>query len=225
MLKKFTLGGTIGEILFSLTGLDAYKDFTDLFYNLTHWEFSFGHLADTILSAAAILPIVGAFKSADELALLRKLAKLDPDTIKMLDKIGGVNPKILIRLKELSKADVLKLMTKLDGHALTKHVGNTTDASLKAIRKGTNAISSFYKQDEAVAAVTTALKDPDVMATIAYKMSLKDTTKFAVEFDIGKIIGVKIPKGADNIIKCSKIRIIIQKISDTEFYVKTAFPI
>jgi hypothetical protein len=116
-------------------------------------------------------------------------------------------------------------MKKLDGHALTKHVGNTSEAALKALRKGTNAISSFHTQDEAVKAVTAALKDPDVMAKIAYKMSLQDTAKFPVDFDVGKTIGVKIPKDSNKIVNCSKVRVIIQQTSETEFYIKTAFPI
>jgi len=223
--ERVTTGGTIAEVIFSLTGLDIYKDFTDLLYNFTHWEFTWSHVGNTLLNAVALLPIVGAVKNADEIAVLRKLAKLDPDTVKNLDKIGGINSSLLLKLKKLNQSEVLGLMKKLDGHALTKHVGNTSEAALKAIRKGTNAISSFYTQDDAVKAVTSALKDPDVTAKIAYKMSLQDTSKFAVEFDVGKTIGVKIPKDSDKIVKCSKVRVIIQQTSDTDFYVKTAFPI
>lgn len=227
--EKVTLAGTIGEIAFSFTGLDAYKDVTDLWYNISHWENSWEHVGTTLLNAVAILPFVGVFKSSDEAAMITKLNKLDPDTLALLKKIGGVNADVLLKIKKLSSADIYKLVTKLDGHALTKHVGNVSDEALQGLRYVTKsgvkgAISSFYTEEEALKIIEAALKDNNTIATIAAGIN-SSSYKFPIDFNYGKTTGVHIAKNSDTVTTVNKVRIVIQPISKTEFYIKTAYPI
>lgn len=228
--EKVTPAGTIGEIVFSLTGLDAYKDVSDLWYNLTHWENSWGHLGTTLLSAIAIFPIIGGFKSADEVALLNKVAKMDPDTLNILKKIGGVNANALIKLKKMTSSDLLKLL-KSRGHALTKHVDKTSLDALQLLRKKTygktfkGAISSFYTQDEAVQFIHEAIQNDDVVAIIAHQLTLNTSSEFAVDIDLGKVTGAILRENSDEITKATGIRIVIKPQSSSEFYIKSAFPV
>jgi hypothetical protein len=62
------------DIAAAIVGADAPGDVVDLVYNLDHWETTPGHIFDTTLSAASLLPLIGAFKKARKLNELPSIA-------------------------------------------------------------------------------------------------------------------------------------------------------
>lgn len=226
--QKTTLAGTIGEIAFSITGLDVYKDFFDLHYNITHWENSWSHVGSTLLNFAAVLPVVGIFKQSDEAAMLYKLSKVDPSLIKVLKQMGGVNANALLKIKKLSTSDIYKLATKTaDAHAFTKHLGGTTQSALLALRRAqrnkNGAISCFYSLNEALDIMQTALNDTATAAKVAYGMSKYQ--KFAVDFNIGKVTGTHMAAGSKVVNQVTGVRIVFKELANGDFYIYTAYPI
>ncbi|MBE5822385.1 MAG: hypothetical protein E7311_07370 [Clostridiales bacterium] len=208
--NNVTVPGTIGEFALALLGLDPWKDYTDLVYDVTHWENSLDHYTTTVLDLAAFLPIIGASKTTDDVALIRKTSQ----NYTALKKI----------LKSIDIKDVRKLLNYSDGHALTKHVGNTSQAVLKALRNGSKNISSFYDEATALECVRAALKNENNISLIANNIS-KGKNKFAIEHSMGKAIGTGIFGSADMVEHVQRVRVIIQPLDDGGFYVKTAFPI
>ncbi len=82
-LKQVVLGnfsedtnllGALGQIALGLAGLDLPADVRDLFYDITNWKTSPEHILQTLLDAAALLPVVGSLKYTDEAADLLKAA-------------------------------------------------------------------------------------------------------------------------------------------------------
>ncbi len=79
--------GTIGEIGVAFTGADIIQDIRDLSYDITHWEWSWGHVGETALDGIGLVPIVGVLakgdsvtvliKHTDDVYELRKVAKID----------------------------------------------------------------------------------------------------------------------------------------------------
>ena len=121
-LKQVVLGnfsentnllGTLGQIVLGLTGLDLPADFRDLFYDITNWETSPGHILQTLLDAVALFPILGSIKYTDEAAdLLEAAAKHGDeatDAVKTISKTA----------KTLSVSDNADIVAKKYG--LSKH--------------------------------------------------------------------------------------------------------
>ena len=89
--------GTVGEVGVVFTGLDVVQDLRDLSYDVTNWEWSWGHVGETALDAVGLVPLVGVLskgdtvtvliKHTDEVYELRKVAKIDTllETIKKID--------------------------------------------------------------------------------------------------------------------------------------------
>ena len=67
-----TLLGTARQIGLGLTGLDFAGDIRDLAYDVTHWQWTPRHVAQTVLDAVGLLPIVGTLKNVDEVVELAK---------------------------------------------------------------------------------------------------------------------------------------------------------
>ena len=67
---KVTVLGTGMQLGAGFTGLDAAADIRDLTYDLTHWENTPGHVGQTLLDAAGLLPVVGSLKYIDEVGTL-----------------------------------------------------------------------------------------------------------------------------------------------------------
>ena len=67
-----TLLGTLGQIGLGLLDLDLPMDIRDLAYDLTHWEWSPGHLQQTLMDLVGLLPVIGSLKYADEAGTLAK---------------------------------------------------------------------------------------------------------------------------------------------------------
>ena len=80
-----TLLGTLGQIGLGLLDLDLPMDIRDLAYDLTHWEWSPGHLQQTLMDLVGLLPVIGSLKYADE---ARTLAKNISRTDEVLDFAG-----------------------------------------------------------------------------------------------------------------------------------------
>ncbi len=80
-LKQIVLGnytdnvtalGTAGQVLLGLIGLDTAADIRDLTYDLTNWEWTPGHIGQTLLDAIGFIPGIGVLKNADEVAAVLK---------------------------------------------------------------------------------------------------------------------------------------------------------
>nr|WP_319394655.1 RHS repeat-associated core domain-containing protein [uncultured Desulfobacter sp.] len=90
---EVTLLGTGAQIGTGLLGLDLPGDIRDITYDLTNWEWSWGHAGQTLLDTASLLPLVGALKYADETStLIKNVDKVDEiaDTAKNTSK-GGID--------------------------------------------------------------------------------------------------------------------------------------
>jgi hypothetical protein len=81
--------GTAGQIGIAIIGLDAPMDARDLVYDLTNWEWSWGHAGQTLIDIIAFVPVIGALKYADESAILIKQADL-AKYVKNSEKTGDV---------------------------------------------------------------------------------------------------------------------------------------
>lgn len=67
-----TLLGTGLQIGTSLLGVDLPGDIRDLFYDITNWEWSWGHAGQTAIDLVALLPVIGMLKYGDEVGALLK---------------------------------------------------------------------------------------------------------------------------------------------------------
>ena len=67
-----TLLGTGAQIATGLVGVDLPGDVRDISADIVNWNWSLGHIEQTTLDVAALLPIVGAIKYGDEVATLIK---------------------------------------------------------------------------------------------------------------------------------------------------------
>jgi hypothetical protein len=85
---EVTLLGTAMQIGSGLVGLDLPGDIRDLTYDLTNWEWSWGHAGQTLLDAAGVLPVVGSLKYLDEAGAVVK------GGVKNLDEAAGLANKV-----------------------------------------------------------------------------------------------------------------------------------
>lgn len=67
---EVTLLGTGGQIALGATGLDAIADVRDIYHGIENYEFSWAHNGQLTLDTLSLLPLVGAFKYADNVAIL-----------------------------------------------------------------------------------------------------------------------------------------------------------
>lgn len=101
-LKQMLLGnytedtnllGTLGQVALGFLGLDLPADIRDLLYDITHWKLTPSHAMQTILDAAALLPVVGSIKYSDEAADAVKGVVKHPNNAKIytpVEYIGTV---------------------------------------------------------------------------------------------------------------------------------------
>lgn len=73
---KVTVGGTVGQVALGLTGIDAAGDVRDILAAVKD-----KNLLGVLINAAALLPVVGAFKYGDEAAQLFKGARKNADEV------------------------------------------------------------------------------------------------------------------------------------------------
>ncbi|WP_202975167.1 hypothetical protein [Vallitalea guaymasensis] len=87
---EVTLLGTGGQIGLGILGLDALMDMRDIVCDFHKWEWSWGHVKQTALDMAALLPFVGALKYTDEVGTLVKGVNKSSDLIKNIDKTDEI---------------------------------------------------------------------------------------------------------------------------------------
>ena len=87
---EVTLLGTSGQIGMGIFGFDAPMDIRDIVCDFHKWEWSWGHVGQTALDMAALLPFVGALKYTDEVGTLVKGVNKSSDLIKNIDKTDDV---------------------------------------------------------------------------------------------------------------------------------------
>ncbi len=61
-----TLLGTVAQISTGLVNADVPGDIRDIMYDITNWETTPEHIKQTFMDGIGFLPIIGAFKYADE---------------------------------------------------------------------------------------------------------------------------------------------------------------
>ncbi|GMQ58134.1 hypothetical protein AN1V17_25290 [Vallitalea sediminicola] len=83
---EVTLLGTGGQIGLGILGLDAPMDIRDIACDFHKWEWSWGHVGQTLLDMVALIPVVGALKYTDEIGTLVKGVNKSSDLIKNIDK-------------------------------------------------------------------------------------------------------------------------------------------
>lgn len=81
----------LGAFAIAFFGIDLPADIRDLSHDLKYWESSWGHAAETALSAAAIFPIIGVIKHGDEVGVIVKDAEKGLETIKLKGGIKGAS--------------------------------------------------------------------------------------------------------------------------------------
>ncbi len=68
--EDVTIIGMMGQVAVGLTGLDFAADIRDVWYDLTHWEWSWGHAGQLALDGIGLVPLIGAVKYGDEVGTL-----------------------------------------------------------------------------------------------------------------------------------------------------------
>jgi RHS repeat-associated protein len=97
-----TLLGTAAQVATGFAGIDLPGDIRDITYDMTHWEWSFGHAIQTGVDLVSLLPILGALKYSDEAAALLKRAA----DVKKQDLMDVV-PKVTAPAKRATGVTVL----------------------------------------------------------------------------------------------------------------------
>ncbi len=64
--------GAALQMLAGVVGLDLPMDIRDLFYDVTNFKLTKEHIAQTILDAVALLPLIGGIKYFDEAGSILK---------------------------------------------------------------------------------------------------------------------------------------------------------
>lgn len=85
--------GTVGSVVFGFTGLDFYKDLSDIAYGLENWENTPGDYLNLGINVIALAPVLGAFKNLGKPALdaASNVAKQIDDEVAALRAIGANN--------------------------------------------------------------------------------------------------------------------------------------
>ncbi len=117
----------------------------NLVYNVQNWEWSFGHVADTVLTAASLLPVAGGVvkavsKIADHTGSIVKAGK------KLLKSSGKILNGLVSGGKSLFKfgKKAAKATADLAGR-VASGAGKLVSGAGKAIDKGVKATKSFFK--------------------------------------------------------------------------------
>ena len=85
--------GTAGSVAFGLSGLDFYKDLSDIAHGLENWENTPGDYLNLGVNLIALLPVIGAFKNLGKPATdaASHVAKQIDDEVANLRAIGANN--------------------------------------------------------------------------------------------------------------------------------------
>ncbi len=113
--EDVTILGTAGQIVISIFGLDLYADVTSITYDAAHWEFDWGHAGKTGLDIAALLPLVGSLKYADEFKALSKLSEAKAAET-LSDSVDSINDMLKSgkSIDEIKAAEKLKILDEVN---------------------------------------------------------------------------------------------------------------
>ena len=142
--EDVTLLGTALQVIAGLLDLDLPLDLRDLAYDLTHWENTPKHIAQTAMDFLALLPVIGSSKYSDEVSAVLKTAAKHGDeaadvakaATKHADDISQATGKII------SNADEVTYNFRSVDKAFEKHghdFGSYPD--------GSNASKAMFKSD------------------------------------------------------------------------------
>ena len=138
--EDVTLLGTFMQVGAGLFGVDLPMDLRDVFYDFTHWKWSWRHARETAVDLLALFPIIGSLKYADEASALTKAAFKNTDeasalikgTLKNTDEISdiakGVDETIDISNKTIDASklsDVWKLKATERGEVIEEILSST----------------------------------------------------------------------------------------------------
>jgi len=73
---KGNIVGTTAMVLAGGLGIDLPADLRDLCYDVTHWQPTWGHAAQTAVDVAALLPLIGSLKYVDDVGTVVKSSKV-----------------------------------------------------------------------------------------------------------------------------------------------------
>jgi|GEM_PF-2910541 len=160
---KVNLCGMAGQIGLSISGFDAPADLVNIQYDLSHWQWSWGHAGQTFMDGIGLAPVVGVLKLGDEAGALYKTSKNLADLkkgAKKLDQLVRVTKDVaakqplnnLDELIQLAKNKWPTFNSKLDdaakivgGKAEITDVKSMTRATDKAIVKGADSVKDILR--------------------------------------------------------------------------------
>ncbi|MBR7163501.1 MAG: minor capsid protein [Clostridia bacterium] len=159
--------GTVGQVALGFIGLDLPADIRDLFYDVTNWKTTWGHLGQTVLDLISLLPYVGSLKysdeaidalnaagkHADEMADATKAAAKQMDELTVeLNITKNLKPKDL--MDELatsgvkySPENVVTVTKNVDGKILWLEHGNKTSGLIHILERHANDFAQNNIQD------------------------------------------------------------------------------
>ncbi|GMQ64322.1 RNase A-like domain-containing protein [Vallitalea maricola] len=229
---EVTLLGTGGQIGLGILGLDVPMDIRDIVCDFHKWEWSWGHVGQTALDMAALLPFVGALKYTDEVGTLVKGVNKSSDLIKNIDKtdeiIDGIksSKKLANSIRKVGN-DILDIMESAGGHTLKKHVSRTNQELIKrAIKENVEAATSFINKSTAIKAVQENLrKNADEIADwLSNSNKAKKTFEVIHNNPIGKGVLSDKKTVIYNLTK-SKVVLVKDATQELGFRIITSFPV
>ena len=111
--EEVNLGGTLGQIGLGLLGVDVMADLRDIFYDITHFEMSIGHVVQTLVDVFSVLPLVGGLKYTDEAGDVLKGAIKHGDEAAELIKNSNNLHKAAKRTKPMTTKEALEAARRL----------------------------------------------------------------------------------------------------------------
>ena len=145
--EDVTLLGTALQVIAGLLDLDLPLDLRDLAYDLTHWENTPKHIAQTAMDFLALLPVIGSLKYSDEVSAVLKTAAKHGDEAADVAKAATKHAD--------DAADAAKAATKHADEAAdaakasTKHAGDISQATGKIISNADEVTYNFRSVDKA----------------------------------------------------------------------------
>ncbi|PIR49114.1 hypothetical protein COU80_00835, partial [Candidatus Peregrinibacteria bacterium CG10_big_fil_rev_8_21_14_0_10_55_24] len=208
-----TAAGTAGQIALGFTGVDLPADIRDIIYDITHWEWRWGHLGQTALDGVAFLPVVGALKYGDEVHVL--LRSGESEVVRLVGKTQDEIGDALITGWE-----------KQVGHVLEKHMGLTDADLLKRLESDTTITAASTFTDERTAwnvIMQTLNENADEIAEWEKSAHVGSTKPFT--FHSTEIIGRGIARGDEQLKELTSIEVWLVKLDSGGYAIKTAYPI
>jgi hypothetical protein len=194
---KVTLGGTVGEVLLGVVGVDLPMDIRDLVYDVTHLKCSWKCVGMLAIDVVALIPVIGAIKYSDEVVKLGKrwMKNIDSKVEVTADAVSGAVKKA----KEIFDSGAKKAQT-LMANAETA-IAKPSDKISKGTKKAKEILddlsNKLFKEknppkmtmeeiDKLIAEIGTSIKNHPLRQE--YENAVKDLSKLEEEL---RNIGLK----------------------------------